>query len=261
MTEPVIGVSFDGTGYGTDGAVWGGEFLVGDYVGYQRTAHLGYVAMPGGEQAIREPWRMALAHLVNAGDSGGILATHVPEPALRTVRQIMERGFNTPMTSSAGRLFDAVSAIATGRTRVSFEGQAAMELEWLAGDSVSDDSYPWEMKETPSAWIIDTSPLIRAVAADRRNGHNAGEISRRFHRTMADLIVTVCARLRENTAVNDVVLSGGVFMNALLMRTAVQRLTEMGFSVYRHHKVPPNDGGLCLGQLAIAAERLRRRSE
>ena len=261
LTEPVIGVSFDGTGYGVDGAVWGGEFLVGDYVSYRRMAHLGYVGMPGGEQAIREPWRMALAHLASAGESDGILAARVPPPALRTARQMMERGFNTPLTSSAGRLFDAVSAIATGRTRVSFEGQAAMELEWLAGDSVSDDSYPWDMKETAAGRVIDTSPLIRAVAADRRNGHDAGDISRRFHRTMADLIATVCVRLRENTRVNDVVLSGGVFMNALLTRTAVQRLTEMGFSVYRHHKVPANDGGLCLGQLASAAERLRRRSE
>jgi hydrogenase maturation protein HypF len=254
----VIGVSLDGTGYGTDGAIWGGEFLVGDYRDFRRDAHLRYVPLPGGDAAVREPWRMAVAHLVDAGVARDLLRTRVPGAALRTVEGMLRRRLNAPLTSSAGRLFDAVAALAGVRDRVSFEGQAAMELEWQASEARADGAYPFELHEAaePGRPLqIDTRPLIASIAAEVRDGVPAAVIGRRFHMTMAAVIVRVCERLRAETGLNDVVLSGGVFMNVLLLGQTVAGLEAAGFRAYRHRLVPPNDGGLCLGQLAVAAAR------
>jgi hydrogenase maturation protein HypF len=258
LVEPVIGVTLDGTGYGTDGAIWGGEFLVGDYRQFQRAAHLRYVGLPGGDRAIREPWRMALAHLVDAEADASLLEKRVPAAALRTVRRMLERRFNTPLTSSAGRLFDAVAALAGVRDQVSYEGQAAMELEWLASDVTPDGTYPFDLvasqphQGTPTL-EIDTRPLIRAVAQEAGMGVAPKMISRRFHSTLVYAIMAVCDRLRTITKLQTVVLSGGVFMNALLSSEVNAQLQEVGFRVYRHRLVPPNDGGLSLGQLVVAA--------
>jgi hydrogenase maturation protein HypF len=260
LTEQVIGVSFDGAGYGSDGAIWGGEFLVGDYQAFRRAGHLRYVGMPGGEQAIHEPWRMALAHLTDAEVDDSLLARRIPPASLRTARQMIQRRFNTPMTSSTGRLFDAIAALANVRDRVTFEGQAAVELEWVAGDMADVLPYPWDMgMSTEGVVVVDTRPVIRSVADDMTRGEESCSIARRFHATMADMIASVCARIRASSGPSSVVLSGGVFLNALLTRTAEERLGRAGFRVYRHHKVPPNDGGLSLGQLAIAATSLARR--
>jgi hydrogenase maturation protein HypF len=259
LTEPVIGVTFDGTGYGTDGAIWGGEFLVGDCRQFRRAAHLRYVAMPGGEQAIRHPWRLALAHLLDAGETDGLLQWRIGATSLRTARQMVERGFNSPRTSSAGRLFDAVAALAGLRDAVTYEGQAAIELEWLAANAAPEPAYPWDCTQSPpgpdgqSVVEIDSRPIIRAVAADVARQVSASKIARRFHTSMAELIVGVCQRLRKSTGLGVVVLSGGVFMNALLTGEACQGLRQAGFRVYRHQRVPCNDGGLSLGQLAVAA--------
>jgi hydrogenase maturation protein HypF len=261
LAEPVIGVSFDGTGFGTDGAVWGGEFLVGDYRQFGRAAHLRYIGMPGGDQAIREPWRMALAHLRDAGCPADPLRGRVPPVALRAVEKMLERRFHTPLTSSAGRLFDAVAALAGVRDRVSYEGQAAMELEWLATDVPPDGVYPFELIEPPPSGsngqtaplLVDPRPLIRAVVEDVGKGTDAARIGRRFHSTVVEIIAAVCGRLRKSTGLGAVVLSGGVFLNALLTGEVSARLGGDGFRVYRHRLVPPSDGGLSLGQLAIAA--------
>jgi hydrogenase maturation protein HypF len=261
LLEPVIGVSFDGTGYGSDGAIWGGEFLVGDYREFRRAAHLRYVGMPGGAQAIREPWRMAVAHLVDAGCPDRLVGSRVSRVALSAVRKMLERGFNTPMTSSAGRLFDAVSALAGVRDVATYEGQAAVELEWLATTAEADVSYPFDIaasaqgQQPAAALVIDTRPTIRAVARDAEEGTERARIARRFHATMVDLIATACGRLRQETALDAVALSGGVFMNVLLLRDVSAHLKHLGFRVYTHRLVPPNDGGLSLGQLAIAAAR------
>ena len=271
LQGPAIGVTLDGTGFGTDGAIWGGEFLVSDYRQFHRAAHLRYVAMPGGEQAIREPWRMALAHLLDAGCDLRLLSARLPAAALQTLRVMLARRLNTPLTSSMGRLFDAVAALAGVRDRVSYEGQAAMELEWLATGAEPDGSYPFALegpqeRETtcdvpngkpPAAKVvIDTRPLVRAVAEDANRQIDARRIARRFHSTLVELIAGVCGRIRQQTAITAVVLSGGVFMNALLTCETVARLAGEGFEVYRHRLVPPNDGGLSLGQLAIAAARI-----
>ena len=256
LTEPVIGVIFDGTGYGLDGAIWGGEFLVGDYRQFQRLAHFRYVGLPGGNQAIREPWRMALTHVDDAGIEGPGLEQRLGRVEWLIVKQLLGKRFNTPWTSSAGRLFDAVAALAGVRDRVSFEGQAAMELEWLATQIPADGAYPFDLEEPNEAatpLIVDTRPLIRAVAQDVQEGTAAPIVGRRFHSTMVDIIAAVCARLRQTTTIEQIVLSGGVFMNALLTSETITQLRHDGFTVYRHRLVPPNDGGLSLGQLAVAA--------
>jgi hydrogenase maturation protein HypF len=251
LNEPAVGVSFDGTGFGTDGAVWGGEFLVGDYRTVRRAAHLRYVGLPGGDRAIREPWRMAVAHLADAGVESPALKARLLPVEVRTVRRMLERGLNTPPTSSAGRLFDTVATLAGVRDRVSYEGQAAVELEWLASGVAPDGAYPFDLGGSPL--VVDTRPIIRAVVADVARGGGAALVARRFHSTMVDMIAAVCGRLRVETRLGVVTLSGGVFLNALLTTEVSARLAADGFRVYRHRLVPPNDGGLSLGQLAIAA--------
>lgn len=259
LTEPLIGVSFDGTGYGTDGTIWGGEFLVGDLRGFRREAHLRYVGLPGGDRAVREPWRVALAHLVDSGVSDDLLAQRVPAEEMRIIRAMLARRLNTPLTSSAGRLFDAVAALAGVRDRVSFEGQAAMELEWQATEVFPDWSYPFALEEPAEAPIcIDTRPLIAAVAEDVSRGASSAQVGRRFHSTVVQLISAVCGRVRRDTGLGIVVLSGGVFMNALLTEEVTAHLQEEGFRVHRHRLVPPNDGGLSLGQVAVAAALARQ---
>jgi hydrogenase maturation protein HypF len=250
LVEPVIGVIFDGTGYGTDGAVWGGEFLAGDYQKVNRMAHFRYVGMPGGEQAIHEPWRMAAAHLADAGVACRTLGARILPTHLDTVHKMLTRRFNCPVTSSAGRLFDAVAALAGVRDRVAYEGQAAVELEALATGSASDGAYPFAVSDAP--FVIDTRPIIAAVAEEVDRGVEAACIARRFHSTLVDLIAAVCVRIREATGFSAVVLSGGVFLNALLTHEVTERLQSLEFRVYRHRLVPPNDGGLSLGQLAVA---------
>jgi hydrogenase maturation protein HypF len=267
LDEPVIGVVFDGTGYGTDGAIWGGEFLVGDLRGFRRAAHLRYVPMPGGDQAVREPWRMAVAHLADARERGDasvptardLLEGHVPSTAIDAVERMVGRGFQAPLTSSAGRLFDAVAALAGVRHRVSYEGQAAMELEWMASELAPRDTYPFDLVDTPegdpprSGLIVDTRPLTAGVARDAVSGLEPSIIARKFHTTLVELVAQVCRRLGGDSGLNAVLLSGGVFMNALLSSEVTARLAADDFRVYCHHRVPPNDGGLSLGQLAVAA--------
>jgi len=259
LVEPVIGVTFDGTGFGTDGAVWGGEFLVGDYQHFRRAAHLRYVGMPGGDQAIREPWRMAVAHLADARVQNEPLKARLLPSRLQTVERMLQRRFRTPLTSSAGRLFDAVASLTGVRDHVSYEGQAAIELECLASPVPLAGSYPFAVEQIPvedsgaPLLLIDTRPLITAIAEDANRKVDAALISRRFHSTLVEVIAQVCGLIREATGLEAVVLSGGVFLNALLTCEVSSRLRKDGFRVYRHRLVPPNDGGLSLGQLAIGA--------
>lgn len=253
----VIGVAFDGSGLGSDGAVWGGEFFVGDYRRFRRAAHLRCVGMPGGEQAIRQPWRMAAAHLLDAGLSLDPLAPRIPAHLLRLVETLLRRGIHAPPTSSVGRLFDAVASLAGLRDQVSFEGQAAMELEWHADGQVSADAYPYRLDQPPGGpLVIDTRPLVRAIVGDLAGRVGVGRIAQRFHGTIAEIVVGVCRRLRDEQHLNRVVLSGGVFQNALLTAEVCRRLAAERFESFRHRLVPPGDGGLSLGQVAIAAAQL-----
>mgnify|MGYP002382116270 CR=1 FL=1 len=266
VDEVVIGVTFDGTGYGPDGAIWGGEFLIGDLRSYRRAAHLRYVGMPGGEAAIREPWRMAVAYLRDAGLRYPPLEARVLPVPLRTVERMLAQGCRTPLTSSVGRLFDAVASLLGTIGRVSYEGQAAVELEWLASRQVADGSYPFNLEEIPpeasgvQPLSIDTRPLIAAIIDDLGRNVTPALIARRFHTTMVEMIEAVCVRLRDTTGLESVALSGGVFQSVLLTAETSARLRANGFRVLRHRLVPPNDGGLSLGQAAIAAALLAQES-
>lgn len=263
LVEPVIGVCFDGTGLGEDGAVWGGEFLVGDLCAYTRAAHLRYVGMPGGDGAVREPWRMALAHLMDAGCECTPAIETVDARDRRIAARLLEQRTHAPRTSSAGRLFDAVAAMVGLGCHAQHEAQCAMRLEWAAGGRLDGDAYPVELVEPEQSGAplaIDTRPLIRAIAADIRHEVPAQGIASRFHAALVALIERVCSRLRAAHGVNAVVLGGGVFMNVLLLRETLLRLESAGFRVYRPSVIPCNDGGLSLGQLAVAGARAAARS-
>ncbi|HYQ65076.1 carbamoyltransferase HypF [Actinophytocola sp.] len=246
---PVIGVAFDGLGYGTDGTIWGGEFLLADLRGFDRLGHLAPVPMPGGTAAIRQPWRMAAAYLDAAYDGRppDLDVMRRNESQWTQVLALARRGVNSPPTSSAGRLFDAVSALLGLRDRVNYEGQAAVELEQLA-DPVERGAYRAGGTDTVAG--VD---LVRAVVDDLRAGVPAPVIAARFHNGVADAITRMCLRLREETGVTDVALSGGVFQNLLLLRGSVDSLSANGFRVLTHGRVPTNDGGVSLGQAVVAA--------
>jgi hydrogenase maturation protein HypF len=248
---PVLGVAFDGTGYGSDGTLWGGEFLLADLTGFQRVAHLVPVPLPGGAAAIRQPWRMAAAYLG---------ADAPPELIQRnaqhwdSVLAMASKGVNAPLTSSAGRLFDAVAAILGIRDSINYEGQAAVELEQRV-QVTEQGSYRAAVTEGPVLQLHGVD-LVRAVVADQRAGVAPEVIAARFHHGLADAIIQVCVMLRETTGVDVTALSGGVFQNVLLLERTVAGLEQAGFRVLTHSRVPPNDAGISLGQVAVAAASL-----
>jgi hydrogenase maturation protein HypF len=262
---PVIGVAFDGTGYGTDGTIWGGEFLIAGAGGFERAAHLEAVPMPGGAAAIRQPWRMAAAYL-DAADPAGSADLDVARRNQRlwpAVVSMARRGINAPLTSSAGRLFDAVAAILGVRDAINYEGQAAVELEQLA-DPAEPGAYRAAITEPDAAWPdapggqalrISGTDLVRAAAEDLTAGTDRSVIAARFHNGVAQLITDCCLLLRERSGLGTVALSGGVFQNVLLLEAAVSRLEGHGFGVLVHSRVPCNDGGISLGQAVVAAAR------
>jgi hydrogenase maturation protein HypF len=256
LTGRVIGVAFDGTGYGQDGAVWGGEILVADRAGFRRAAHLRYVPLPGGEAAVREPWRMALAHLTAAlGDDLDLepWAEQVGEIQLRNVTRLVGTGLHSPPTSSMGRLFDAVSSMLGIRHRISFEGEAAMDLE-MRSDPEAEGLYPYAL-EGEEPMIMDPTPMVAALWNDHRAGIPAATLGGRFHRSIAAMVGEVCDSLRRLEGLDRVCLSGGVFQNVLLLRLTQEELEKNGLAVYIHCQVPPNDGGISLGQAAVAGAR------
>jgi hydrogenase maturation protein HypF len=270
LQGPVIGLAADGTGYGTDGAVWGCEIMAADLLGFERLAHLAYVPLPGGEQAVRQPWRMAAVYLARAyGDA--FLELDIPfvhqldRSKWHVLAQMIARGINSLPTSSLGRLFDAVAALIGLRSEVLYEGQAAIELEILAQQQEQGTrqeqsiTYPFtiSMRDQMPA-TLDVAPMFRAIVSDMQQGVPASQIAGCFHRSIAELLATVCSGTREQTGLNVVALSGGVFQNRLLLEQLVKRLEGMAFQVYVNRRVPPNDGGISLGQIAVAAAHLQR---
>ncbi|MFF3214319.1 carbamoyltransferase HypF [Streptomyces sp. NPDC002886] len=260
----VIGVAFDGTGYGDDGAVWGGEFLLADYAGYDRFAHLAYVPLPGGDASVRRPYRMALSHLRAAGlDWAPDLpcTTACPPDELRLLRSQLDRDLNCAPTSSMGRLFDTVSSLAGVCHHAGYEAQAAIELESAARrageEALEEDGYRFPLRPpAPGAGgpvVADPGPVLAAVVAEVRAGTPSPLIAARFHCGVAGLVVELCLLARERYGVETAALTGGVFANTVLSSLCARRLRGHGFTVLRHHRVPPNDGGLALGQLMVAA--------
>lgn len=252
-----IGVTFDGLGWGPDGTAWGGEFLVGDADGYDRAAHLKPVTLPGGAAAIRNPWRMAVSHLRSAlGEVPDLSSLAEHQTSVASVVALCASD-TSMQTTSIGRLFDAVAALCGATEPVTYEGQAAIGLEHLArqfGASVSP--YEWKVGEAERL-VIDPTPLISEIVADLNRNVEVAAIARRFHLSVAELIVDVCSRLRERSGLSTVALTGGVFQNRLLVELTVPALRDAGFVELRHSQVPPNDGGISLGQVAIGRAYVR----
>jgi hydrogenase maturation protein HypF len=257
---PVIGVAFDGLGFGTDGTLWGGEFLVATLRSFERAAHFEAVPMPGGTMAIRQPWRMAASYLAAAyGDA--IPALGVVERNQRSwasIVSLQRAGVASPATSSVGRLFDAVAALVGVRDVISYEGQAAIALEQCLERS-EQGAYPAGWSENAREILVCGADFVRAAADDLWNGAHPGVVAARFHRGLARVTGEVCAAIRERTGHGTVALSGGVFQNAFLLERTLAELEGRGFRVLTHARIPPNDGGISFGQAAVAAARDRAR--
>ncbi len=254
---PVIGVAFDGTGYGTDDTIWGGEFLIADWRHFERVGHLEVVPMPGGEAAIKKPYRMALGYLYTLlGENVCLerLPLDAVDPVEREViKQQLKREINAPLTSSAGRLFDAVAALIGVRQAIDYDAQAAIELEMIVRNNVRETGiYPFSIDQLQEMQIVRLGELFEAIARDVKDGTPPETISLKFHRTAAQLIANVCTLVAEDRGINQVALSGGVFQNRLLLRLVTAALRREGFSVLTHRLVPCNDAGISLGQAVIA---------
>ncbi len=264
VEKPVIGVAFDGTGMGDDGHIWGGEFLVADYQGFTRMGHLEYLPLPGGDAAIKRPYRTAIGYILSLlGEAALNDLAHQPQSAFsprvsKLEREIIarqiERRLNTPLTSSMGRLFDAVSALAGIREEIDYEGQAAVELEMAAyKESPEDDqSYPYHITAEGEMKIVSLADLLSAIIKELAQGVSPGKISLKFHNTIARMTGEMCRLLAGETGIDRVALSGGVFQNRLLLRKTVKLLEDGGSEVFTHRQAPCNDGGISLGQAVIA---------
>ena len=257
LDEKVIGIAFDGTGLGSDGKVWGGEFLVADYSGFERWGHLRYTPMPGGDVAIRHPYRMALSFLCCLFGKKLLhlnldFLSRLDGKESKIIIEQVERKFNSPLTSSCGRLFDAVSSLIGVRDSISYEGQAAIELEMAAGEEIKD-CYGWNFLEENDGLCVDTWEIIREIIEDLQKEVPTPTISSKFHQTVVSFTLGACEKIREKDGLNKVALSGGVFQNRLLLRKILHNLRENHFNPFFHQRVPTNDGGISLGQAVIAA--------
>lgn len=277
LEAPVIGVAFDGTGLGNDGHIWGGEFLVADYHSFNRLGHLEYLPLPGGEAAIQRPYRIAISYILSLLGENVLnqeldFTRKVSKTEIEIIRCQVENRLNSPLTSSMGRLFDAVSALIGIRDKIDYEGQAAVELEmaaysWHSGQhsscvtargasdeamAIDKDSYPYGIIENRGVRIVQLAELLSAIIGDLKQGTPKGKISIKFHNTIAQLANQMCQSIANETGIKQVALSGGVFQNRLLLRKTVSLLESSGFRVFSHRQVPCNDGGISLGQTVIA---------
>ncbi|MBA7610701.1 Carbamoyltransferase HypF [subsurface metagenome] len=258
LESPVIGVVFDGTGYGADGNIWGGEFLIADYQRFTRMGHLEYLPLPGGALAIKKPYRITIGYLLSLLGEDALkqdlpFLKQVDSLEIDIIKKQVEKKINSPLTSSCGRLFDAVSALIGVRGEIEYEAQAAIELEMVAYDEVDEtDNYPFSIVEQNGLSLLKLQDLFSAIICDLQSGVNKAKISIRFHNTIARMISQLCQIISNLTGISQVVLSGGVFQNRLLLIKTVSRLETSGFTVFTHHQVPCNDGGISLGQAVIA---------
>ena len=253
---PAIGVAIDGNGLGLDGHIWGGEIILSDVTSFKRKAHLDYVALPGGDIAARFPWRMALIYLHK---TFGEDLFNLPIPFVRNLDQaessiilrMTTKGVNSPLTSSCGRLFDAVSALVGLRQRNAYEGQAAIELE-MCQSPREKGHYPWQIKEEGDVWVMMATGIVRGIVEDIENGEARGVISRRFHNSLIGMLKEICLRIVDESGIEQVALSGGSFQNMTLLTGLTRSLKDEGLRVYSHARVPTNDGSLSLGQAVCA---------
>jgi hydrogenase maturation protein HypF len=259
----VIGLSLDGAGYGTDGHIWGGEGLIAGYASFERAAQFAYVPLPGGAAAIREPWRMAVSYLAHIFGED-FLGLDIPfvqkleRGKVGLILRMMAQRVNSPLTSSCGRLFDAVAALIGIRQEASYEAQAAIELEMLARPSSEMNGYPLAIRREDGRWQIDSSPLFRAIVEDLRRNVCVETISRRFHNGLVETLARLARLLREESSLNRICLSGGTFNNLLVLDHLTRNLISHGFEVFTHSEVPAGDGGLSLGQALVAAHSVTK---
>jgi hydrogenase maturation protein HypF len=256
LDEKVLGIIWDGTGYGTDGKIWGGEFFVGDYTGFERCAHFDYVPIPGGDKATEEPWRSAVSYLYKYLGKDGLKKSipfleMIEAEKAGLITQLIDKKLNCPESSSAGRLFDAVSALLGLCLHSSFHAEAPMRLEDEL-DKQETESYPFAIAQGVISW----QAMFHRMLSDLEAGIAAGKIATRFHNTLINIALDICMDMRERYRINKVVLSGGSFQNRYLSERLPQKLRERNFEVFTHQNIPANDGGLALGQLAIAAKML-----
>ncbi len=263
----VIGVAFDGTGYGSDGTIWGAEFLVSDYTEFERAAHLKYIRLPGGDAAIREPWRIAVSLLYEAygenfGELGLDFTKHLNKEKWLVLKGMLDKGINCPPASSMGRLFDGISALIGLKKEITYEGEAAIELEMAIRDGEALNSYECAIEKIGDTYIIDFIPIVKGVVEDLQMALPVSVISKKFHNTIAEMIVETCVKIRSDAhnELNEVALSGGVFQNMFLLNKTYKNLIKDGFKVYIHKRVPPNDGGISLGQVVIASSKIKSRN-
>jgi hydrogenase maturation protein HypF len=262
VEHPVIGVALDGTGYGDDGHIWGSEFMVADYKQYSRMGHLEYLPLPGGDTAIRRPYRIAIGYLMalqgeRSLDSGLPFLSGIDGVEIELIKKQVRSGINVPLTSSMGRLFDAVSAMTGVRNVIDYEAQAAIGLEMKAyeNDSVSIERYPYVITEDDGMFIVRLKGLIESVVDDLYRGTVQSKIAALFHNTVAGIIHDMSLMMAEKTGIRHVALSGGTFQNRLLLRTVVPLLESSGLTVFTHKQVPCNDGGISLGQAVAGSFR------
>ncbi|MBC8377413.1 MAG: carbamoyltransferase HypF [FCB group bacterium] len=258
LEEPVIGIIMDGTGYGTDGTIWGGEFLVGDPTGFERKAHFEPMPLPGGEAAIRSPWRIGLGYLHQ------VFGTNLPDiPALKDhdiqpIIQMLNANINSPLTSSCGRLFDAVAALSGGRQEIRYEAQAAIEFMQAAGNRLGSDYSNFEFQQSESEQTISITNVMHDLVQRIQAGKNIESISQWFHYSLIKTFTSISLELSRETGIKQLVLSGGVFQNNLLIEGLQTELNQAGLEVFTHAQVPTNDGGLALGQVIIGQNYLRK---
>lgn len=259
----VLGIAFDGTGYGTDKNVWGGEFLIATLKDFKRAAHLKYMPMPGGDKAVIEPWRMGAAYLQHAfGDS--FLDLNIPfvkkivRKDWKALRDASKKGLNSPLTSSMGRLFDAVASMIIPIFKVSHEAEAAIKLQMLAEEAQHEKcAYKYKIKKEGGSLIIDPSIMIREIIRDIKKGIDRKYIAARFHNTIAQIILDVCKGLKRSTGIKKAAISGGVFQNKLLLNKVCSMLKAEGFDIYLHRESSATDAGISAGQAVVAGARCR----
>ncbi|MDI6784278.1 MAG: carbamoyltransferase HypF [bacterium] len=262
VAEKGIGIAFDGTGYGTDGNIWGCEFLIADEQSFDRVGHLDYVPLPGGDIAAEENWRMAVSYLyaIYREEMTKLplaLFKAIDEDKIRIILRMIEKKINAPLTSSAGRLFDAVSALLGICLQSSYEAQAAIELEMTVDESVTGQ-YGYTILENEGELIIDCRPTIEEIVAEITKKINKASIAAKFHNTVVAFSLDLCQRIRKETGLNSVALSGGTFQNRIILSRLTSKLKESGFKVYTHHQVPPNDAGISFGQVIVANAQINR---
>ncbi|MGZ9164568.1 MAG: Kae1-like domain-containing protein, partial [Anaerolineales bacterium] len=251
----LIGLSFDGTGYGSDGEIWGGEILLASYADFERFAHLEYLPLPGSDSAIRHPWRIAAgyAHALNLDISDLPFLRNIDKPNIRIVKQQVDKKLNAPLTSSLGRLFDAVASLIGVRSEITYEAQAAIEMEVLSRPFISSAiAYPYLFEETSDAILIRLRDVLKAIIHDVERDVPSGLIGACFHKTITQISVDICKLARAKTDLNEVALSGGVWQNQILLDLVRNELEKDGFVVFFHKQTPTNDGGLALGQAVVA---------